>query len=107
MLSYLHMRNAFGDEDEISELPYRGPRRVILYRDHPEQCRAYDKVRYAIKAGWLVPQPCEICDVDNLQCIIAHHQDYSKPLDVNWLCWSCHEYVHVIVREVVFVAKAG
>lgn len=106
MLSYFHMRNAFGSEDEVSELPCREPVHRTLYSDHPEQCKAYDKVRYAIKVGRLVPQPCEICSSTDLRAVIAHHQDYSKPFDVNWLCRSCHEYVNVIVRELMFIAKA-
>ncbi len=42
----------------------------------------------AIKFGVLVPQPCEVCS--KTENIDAHHTDYSKPLDVRWLCKSCH-----------------
>lgn len=105
MLSYFHMRNAFGDEDEVSELSCSLPVRLPLYSDHPEQCRAYDKVNHAIKTGRLVPQPCEVCTIDNQQNVVAHHQDYSKPLDVNWLCASCHKRISDAVRELVLIAK--
>jgi len=24
----------------------------------------------------------------------AHHDDYSKPLDIQWMCTSCHKRHH-------------
>jgi len=47
------------------------------------------QVSYAIKTGALVrPEVCSSCD-----CICqaqAHHHDYEKPLEVEWLCQGCH-----------------
>lgn len=40
------------------------------------------------RRGKLVPQPCEICGSE--QNIEKHHEDYSKPLEVQWLCRPCH-----------------
>ena len=40
---------------------------------------------------------CENCGFaprDN-SLIHAHHDDYSKPLDVRWLCGSCHKRHHL------------
>ncbi len=36
--------------------------------------------------------------------IVAHHQDYDKPLDVNWLCNSCHRLIHSAVTELIAIA---
>lgn len=45
-----------------------------------------------IKNGWLIRQPCEICKTDiNVE---AHHDDYSKPIDVRWLCKLHHAEHH-------------
>ena len=45
----------------------------------------------AVKSGKLVRQPCEVCGVEPAE---AHHDDYSKPLDVRWLCKSHHAAIH-------------
>jgi len=39
---------------------------------------------------------CEICGSSNTE---AHHHDYAKPLDVWWLCDSCHKRIHVLIRS--------
>jgi len=46
----------------------------------------------AVRDGALVPGPCERCGKPNGH---AHHEDYSKPLDVVWLCHRCHMRRHV------------
>ena len=46
----------------------------------------------AIRAGLLRPQPCEVCG--RKRSVHAHHVDYSRPLDVHWLCRWCHIDAH-------------
>lgn len=58
-------------------------------------CRAYTHVY--IKRGKLIPQPCEVCGNPEVQ---SHHDDYSKPLQVRWLC-----RVHHLELDGRFVAK--
>jgi hypothetical protein len=41
----------------------------------------------AIRDGRLIRQPCEVCGALNVE---AHHDDYSKPLTVRWLCRRHH-----------------
>jgi 5-methylcytosine-specific restriction endonuclease McrA len=44
--------------------------------------------------------PCERCGVKDLRgsdgrtLIHAHHPDHDKPLEVHWLCASCHGLEH-------------
>lgn len=38
------------------------------------------------------PNHCEHCGA--ITVIQAHHADYSKPLDVIWVCESCHQKIH-------------
>jgi hypothetical protein len=61
-------------------------------KKHPEKMRAKDKVKYAVRIGRLVRQPCEVCG--STTNVHAHHDDYSKPLDVRWLCYEHHMEVH-------------
>lgn len=48
-------------------------------------------VARAIKSGRLTRQSCSGCGSARAQ---AHHDDYSKPLDVLWLCTVCHAAKH-------------
>jgi ribosomal protein S27AE len=58
---------------------------------NPEKMRAYKRVYYALKTGKLQREPCEVCGAEKVH---AHHDDYSKPLEVRWLCTACHELHH-------------
>lgn len=69
------------------------------FKAYPERRKALDRVSWAKRNGWIVPEPCEICRAD-ATLVTVHHQDYSKPLEVNWLCPSCHRRVHYAVREI-------
>jgi hypothetical protein len=51
------------------------------------------KLRYAVKTGKIVkPERCEICD--RIKQLQGHHDDYTKPLDVKFLCRKCHMKLH-------------
>ena len=58
-----------------------------LIRNH-----ARNLCRKRIAAGILIKQPCEVCGKDTK--IEAHHDDYSKPLEVRWLCVYHHNEHH-------------
>lgn len=54
---------------------------------NPEKYRARTAVHNALRDGRLVRQPCAVCGSQRVQ---AHHKDYLKPLDVEWLCFKHH-----------------
>jgi predicted transcriptional regulator len=55
-------------------------------------------VQRAVEAGVLVkPKACQRCG--NERFLEGHHHDYSKPLDVEWLCRGCHMAHHVAERK--------
>jgi hypothetical protein len=71
----------------------------------PERYRARDAVATAVKAGRLERLPCERCGnspVDALgrSAVHAHHADYGRPLEVRWLCSTCHGLEHRVTVEV-------
>ena len=55
---------------------------------YPEAYAAQCAVYKAVKSGRLARQPCEGCGTTIR--VEAHHHDYSKPLEVEWLCFKCH-----------------
>ncbi len=59
------------------------------YRD---RVLAYKIVDKAKKAGKLIEETCEVCGIN--KNIKAHHVDYLKPLEVQWLCGKHHTAVH-------------
>lgn len=52
-------------------------------------CRSYAHVY--LKRGKLTKEPCVVCGDSNSQ---MHHDDYSKPLQVTWLCRKHHLDLH-------------
>jgi ribosomal protein S27AE len=52
-------------------------------------------VNNAVRDRRLFKQPCESCGEKKTQ---AHHDDYTKPLDVRWLCTKCHAIHHRKLR---------
>lgn len=59
---------------------------------YPERSSARRKVQTAIENGTLIkPLHCEMCG--NETPLDGHHEDYSKPLDVIWLCRLCHRHI--------------
>jgi hypothetical protein len=62
------------------------------YRAHNrEKVRARKLLEDAIRHGRLTRQPCERCGTPNAE---GHHEDYSRPFEVRWLCKSCHTLLH-------------
>lgn len=70
---------------------------VAKYKiNYPLKYKANNAVNSAIKSGKLIkPLICECCNnTFTSRQIHGHHKDYSKPLDVMWLCHPCHVNWH-------------
>lgn len=61
-------------------------------------------VELAVKSGELKRKSCEVCNKLYKKEVLAeaHHCDYSKPLEVQWLCSPHHRAWHR-----VFIAEAA
>lgn len=78
---------------------YQTPKRKKLMQEYsrrqrlksPEKAIARSRTAYAIRTGKLFRMPCEKCGNPKSQ---AHHDDYSKPLEVRWLCFVHHREAH-------------
>ena|SRR3974390_334391 len=77
---------------ERGKLPYRRAlSRAIDLRNrikNPAAYRARYTLRNAVRDGRIKKKPCEVCR--NIRSE-GHHEDYSKPLEVRWLC-SLHHH---------------
>lgn len=59
--------------------------------NNPLKYKAQTKVGNYIRDNKLVKEPCKVCGA---KFVHAHHEDYSKPLDVIWLCPRHHAMLH-------------
>lgn len=58
----------------------------VLVREQAKQA-----VRKAVRNGTLKKRPCIVCRERKSQ---GHHPDYTKPLQVIWLCSKHHNEIH-------------
>ena len=63
----------------------------IWREKNPEKYKAHYAVSNAIRDKKLTRKPCQVCGDTQSH---AHHEDYTKPLDVIWLCARHHQRLH-------------
>ncbi len=89
LINFMTFRLWVGSKEHRTELASKEKARHRA--KYPEREAARTTAQKAIKTGVLVPQPCEICQCEDH--IESHHDDYSKPLDVRWLCTKHHRLI--------------
>lgn len=74
------------------------PRKEWIARNR-EKRNAHIALNNALRAGKITkPERCEKCN--GTYGIHGHHDDYSKPLQVKWLCRFCHGERHRELNEI-------
>jgi len=84
-----------GHYSDYERRRYQTPKRKAFLREsqirrrkkYPQKEKAYRKARYALCIGKLIRENCFYCGNPKSQ---MHHDDYSKPLEVRWVCFKCH-----------------
>lgn len=62
---------------------------------YPNKYKARNLLGNAVRDGRLKKQPCMVCG----EKAVAHHPDYTRPLDVVWLCQPHHKQAHALVSN--------
>ncbi len=71
--------------------------------ENKQMRKAISRANKVLRKGGIKKMPCEVCGEAKVD---MHHEDYSKPLDVTWLCRSHHKQVHVGLIPLPFVVEA-
>ena len=69
-------------------------KRIRKYEsENKEKVMAQKKIKYYKKRKYIIPpNECQLCERKGKT--EAHHPDYSKPLDIIWVCKYCHNRIH-------------
>jgi hypothetical protein len=86
-----HRRFTYNHPDRAAHSPQFGVRYADLSDEEKRKSNARAYANVYQRRGKLVPKPCEDCGSEKVE---KHHADYSKPIDVTWLCRRCHYKRH-------------
>lgn len=59
---------------------------------YPKKYKAHNMINNHKRDGNIYEEPCFVCG--SLK-VVAHHDDYDKPLNVRWMCQAHHKQWHV------------
>lgn len=90
-----HKLHRLSNPEKVAEYERAQRSRNSIIR--PEAIKAVNTVNNDLKSpnGILIKSSCEICGAKAQ----AHHEDYSKPLEVIWLCPIHHKQRHKEIKE--------
>lgn len=76
--------------------PEAGANRTAKFKEkYPQKRAAHQAVQTALRSNKLMKGACEVCGSTKVH---AHHDDYSKPLQIRWLCHAHHMELHFMLK---------
>lgn len=70
---------------------------ILKYKKaNPDKIYAQVQAQRALRLGQIKKESCVICKSESS---LMHHNDYSKPLEVVWVCKSHHREIHYANRR--------
>jgi len=100
---YLAMKSYYIEKNKINRQTAKGKEahrkhQALYNKNNPEKKLAHLMVRKALQEGQIIkPNKCSypMCDKEKIE---AHHLNYSKQLDVTWLCKPHHHIADMVMR---------
>jgi ribosomal protein S27AE len=75
------------------DMKVKGANCALLHAIMQERNNVRRLLCAAVKAGRVAkPSQCSVCGSGVR--VQGHHEDYTKPYDVEWLCHRCHNIKH-------------
>jgi len=87
------------NRDKVNEYQKRARKkhREVTRRwnqNNPDRIKAHKLLNYAVFKGEVTKlNTCQVCGCESKD-VEGHHYDYSKPLEVIWVCTKCHGWIH-------------
>ena len=91
-------REYYVKNSEYLREKYRGQKKTLEQvqrwrNENPEKYKAHYTVSNALARNIIKKkESCEVCNSKTK--LHAHHKDYSKPLEILWVCAFCHSKIH-------------
>jgi hypothetical protein len=81
--------------ESVNRKEWRKPYMLKWKKENPLKYNANKDLHNAVKMGKVIkPKICTIPGCFNTKQIEGHHPDYTKPLEVIWLCEYHHRLIH-------------
>lgn len=92
----VHARKEYAQTERGKSVRTEGSKAWV--QRNPERRHAQIVVGNSLRDGKLVRGVCQCGEIK----VQAHHDDYSKPLEVRWMCMPCHAAHHKSERAFPF-----
>lgn len=90
----LQRQSAYYQVNRAERISYEMKRKSLLKESNKEKIQAGSRLHYAVRTGKIIkPLKCENCNTIPKRLEAHHYKGYDHPLEVKWLCTSCHKLI--------------